>query len=208
MAKSTNKPPKRREQPWMAAARAKLHKGAPAPQQPAPGWPPFAADASGAPPFAGARSAPEPPEPPEPGAPTPAGEPVSANVYIDRSNWADLPPPVVPVAEAFLAMTAPEFEAIRQRQSLPAIEEIVDCALFVYNEAVNARTPSFPMVQQLNEMTEMMRQSIPGFRQRFDRMAKVRRERFGHVMTVVMMAMGRRDAAGRTYIQLMISPKE
>lgn len=204
MAKSTNKPPKRREPPWMAAARANLRKRAPAPQQPAPGWPPFAADPSAAPPFVGA------PPAPEAGAPMPAGksEPIFADVYIDRSNWADLPPPVVPVAEAFLAMTAPDFEALRQRQSLPAIEEIVDCALFVYNEAINARTPSFPMVQQLNGMTEMMRQSIPGFRQRFDRMAQVRRERFGHVLTVVMMAMGRRDAAGRTYIQFMISPTE
>ena len=109
MAKRTSKPPKRREQPWMAAARARLRKVGAAPKA-------------------------EGPRAPEQGGRPP---PRFVRVYADRTNRADPPSEAEQVGDALLEMAAPNLAALGPRAPRDHLDVIVDAAAFAYNQPIH-----------------------------------------------------------------------
>jgi hypothetical protein len=181
MTRRTNKPPKRREQPWMAAARAKLRK---------PGGAPKA----------------EGPRAPERGH---GPQPTMVRVYADRTNRAGPPSEAELVGDALLEMAAPDLAELGPRGRREQLDQIVDAALFAYNQPIHeaAGIPAMGGLGSfLQNAMDAMFQRVPGFRARYERMLKVRTERFGHLTTIIMMCRGGFADRGGVYIDVMLPP--
>ena len=171
---------KRREQPWMAAARARLHK----------------------------QGAPKREEPPAP-APAHGPQPKWVRVYANRTNRADPPSEAEVVGDALLEMAAPDIAALGPRRTHEQIDLIVEAAMYAYNQPLREADgiPGMPFLGPLlrNSLNAMC-ENFPGFRARYERMLKVRTERFGHLTTHVMMYRGGVSDQG-VYVELMLPPE-
>ncbi len=138
-------------------------------------------------------------------------QPKFVRVYADRTTRADPPSQVEIVADALFEMAAPDLAALGPRARKVDLDLILDAAVFAYNQPIHeasgmATGPGTGAM--LRSALESMFQNAPGFRARYERMLKVRTERFGHLETIIMIYRAGFADRGGVYFELVLPPEK